>query len=128
MRGLDDILTEEQLTGIVALFSKSIEQALKSNIDAAVHVFGTGGEDPKMLAEGFASFSRRNPLLSQEGKKSIPRSDFVSKFGKENVSCQLLYRSNNAQNVDDVEKAVHEAHMDLKIGTRRWRHKGRGGC
>ena len=124
--GLDEILTKEQLTGIVALFSKSIEQALESNPDAAVHVFGAGGEDPDMLAEGFASFGRANPLLSQEGKQSIPRRDFESKFGKKNVLCQLLYKSNNAQNVDDVEKAVHQAHKDLAIGTRLWRHAGKG--
>ena len=81
-----------------------------------------------MLAEDFGSFGRANPLLSQEGKQSIPRRDFESKFGKNNVLCQLLYKSNNAQNVDDVEKAVHQAHKTLDIGTRLWRHAGMGSC
>ena len=94
----------------------------------AVHVFAAGGEDKQMLAEGFTSFSRKKPLLSQEGKKSIPQIDFVTMFGKENVYCELLYRSTNAQNVDDVEKAVHTAHMDLAIGTRLWKYEGKGTC
>ena len=60
--------------------------------------------------------------------KVLYPSDFEDKFGEDAVSCELLYRSNNCLNVDEVEKGTHKAHMTLPVGTRLWKCEGKGSC
>ena len=97
----------------MASFSTIIDPLI-ANEHLSVHVCNVGGSVQHQHNEAFGSFSNRGngeSVLLLNGRNP-KEEDFIRIFGETNVivfktaNGELPYTTNNAQNCDDVEKAV----------------------